>query len=283
MRFLDGFATLAADYDGFIVDLWGVVHDGVKPYPGARRTLEALRDAGKRVVLLSNAPRPSASAQKALRGMGLSDNLYSGIMTSGEATRLALINPPDTWFATLGPRVLHIGPQRDLVTLEGLDYEVVDVPEEADFIVNTGPDEEMSTALEDYEEVLIASRRAGLKMICANPDLEVIRGGERLICAGALAQRFEALGGDVRSFGKPDPAIYRPVLDLLGVEKHRVLAVGDALRTDIAGAKAAGIDSCWILGGIHAEALGGDQNRIRKAAHDAGLAPLACLPAFNWD
>ncbi len=282
MRFLDGFSTLAADYDGFIVDLWGVVHDGVKPYPGSRRTLEALRDAGKRVVLLSNAPRPSATAQKALRGMGLGDDLYSGIMTSGEATRLALINPPDAWFATLGPRVLHIGPERDRVTLAGLDYELVDIPEEADFIVNTGPDEEISTTLEEYEAVLIASRRAGLKMICANPDLEVIRGGERLMCAGALAQRYEALGGDVRSFGKPDPAIYRPVLDLLGVEKHRVLAVGDALRTDIAGAHAAGVDSCWILGGIHAEALGGDPVLIKKAATDAGLAPVACLPAFNW-
>ena len=264
MRFLDGFQPLMADYDGYIVDLWGVIHDGLTPFPGAKETLAALRDAGKRVVLLSNAPRPSHSAQSALRGMGLADDLYSGIMTSGEATRLALSNPPDDWFANLGRRVLHVGPERDRVTLEGLGLERVDSPEAADFMLNTGPDEMQSIDLADYEAVLQASRAAGLKMVCANPDLEIVRGGERVPCAG-----------------KPDPAIYRPVLEMLGVEKSRVLAVGDALRTDIAGAKAAGVDSCWVLGGIHAEELGSNPVLIRHAAQAAGLAPTACIAAFN--
>ncbi len=282
MRFLDGFAPLAAEYDGFILDLWGVIHDGVTPYPGAKDCLAALKEAGKRVILLSNAPRPSASAQAVLREMGLDDDLYNGIMTSGEATRQALLKPHNEWFANLGRRVLHIGPDRDRVTLEGLDLERVDDPAQADFIVNTGPDEMLSVALEDYEEVLLAAHKVGLKMICANPDLEVIRGGKRLICAGLLAQRYEELGGDVRSFGKPDAAIYRPVLEMLGVEPSRVLAVGDALRTDIAGAKAAGLDSCWVLGGIHGVELGSDPHRIKAAANEAGLSPIACLPAFRW-
>ena len=280
MRFLEGFAELAAEYDGFIVDLWGVVHDGVKPYPGARETLAHLRDAGKPVVLLSNAPRPSNVAQAGLRRMGFEDDLYTFLLTSGEATRRALANPPDAWFATLGRRVLHIGPERDLPTLEGLDYQRVATPEEADFVLNTGPDDSFASDLAAYEEILVACRKAGLHMVCANPDLEIVRDGVHLPCAGALALRYESLGGQVRSFGKPDPAIYRPVLEMLGVKRERVLAVGDALRTDIAGAKAAGVDSCWVLGGIHAEELGGDRVLIRAAVADAGLAPVACVPAF---
>ncbi len=281
MRFLDGFAPLIGAYDGFIVDLWGVIHDGVTPYPGSKETLEAISAAGKTVVLLSNAPRPSYSAQLALRAMGLGDELYTGIMTSGEATRQALIRRDDAWFAALGRKVLHIGPERDRVTLDGLDVELVAEPHQAEFIVNTGPDETLSVELVAYEALLQACRSAGLPMICANPDLEVIRGGQRVICAGALAQRYEELGGDVRNFGKPDAAIYRPVLEMLGVPASRVLAVGDALRTDIAGAKAAGVDACWVLGGIHGAELGHDEARIEAAAASAGLSPVACVPAFR--
>ncbi len=119
-------------------------------------------------------------------------------------------------------------------------------------------------------------------MICANPDLEVIRGGVRVICAGALALRYEQLGGAVRWLGKPDPAIYAPVLAMLGTEPARTLAVGDSLRTDIAGAAAAGLDSCWVLGGIHGEALGDDHGAAAAEAAAAGLRPVAVMPRFVW-
>ena len=119
-------------------------------------------------------------------------------------------------------------------------------------------------------------------MICANPDLEVIRGGMRVVCAGALAQRYAAMGGDVRSVGKPDPAIYGPTLDCLGVPRGHVLAVGDALRTDIAGAAAAGIASAWVLGGIHEEHLGESIEQVEAEAWAAGLSPVATLPRFAW-
>ncbi len=133
-----------------------------------------------------------------------------------------------------------------------------------------------------FEDELRLCAAAGLRMLCANPDLEVIRGGERVICAGALAQRYQELGGEVRLLGKPDPAIYAPLLERLGAPRERVLAVGDALRTDIAGAKAAGIDSCWVLGGIHGEALDGDHAAVEAEAAAAGLAPVASVPAFRW-
>lgn len=278
MQYLTGFAPLAARYDGFIIDLWGVVHDGVRAYPGAVDTLTRLRDAGKKAILLSNAPRRADAVQQAMRHMGIADDLYSGIMTSGEATHLMLRDRSDPWYAALGRRVFHLGPTRDRGVLEGLDLVPVDRLDEAEFLLNTGPDDlGNQTEVAEFEQVLQEARRHGLKMICANPDLEVIRGGQRVICAGALAKRYEELGGEVRALGKPDPAIYGPVLDQLALPAGRVLAVGDGLRTDIAGAKAAEIDACWVLGGIHHHE---PDPAATAAGH--GLAPVACIPAFVW-
>lgn len=283
MRQLNGFGDIAASYDGFILDLWGVIHDGVTPYPGAIDTLQRLRDMGKPAVLLSNAPRRAAVAQMALREMGIDDALYTGIMTSGEATHRALAQRSDPWFAALGRRVFHLGPVRDRNVIEGLDLVRVESPGEAEFVVNTGPDDLAGPSeVQDHEDVLQACRKAGLPMICANPDLEVIRGGVRVICAGALTLRYEAIGGVACWLGKPDPVIYAPVLEMLDVPQGRVLAVGDALRTDIAGAAAAGIDSCWVLGGIHGEELGNDQAKIEAAADAAGLSPKAWVASFAW-
>ncbi len=286
MIFAHGFAEIAGQYDGFILDLWGVIHDGVAPYDGAVDCLRRLRDAGKRCVLLSNAPRRAEAAQEMLREMGIEDALYHGILTSGEASHGMLRTRgsagADPWFAALGSRVFHLGPERDRNVLDGLNVVLSEVAD-ADFVLNTGPDDHYApTDVAAFEDVLEACARRGLPMLCANPDLEVIRGGVRVICAGALAARYQQMGGDVRSLGKPDPAIYVPVLEMLRTEPARTLAVGDSLRTDIAGAAAAGLASCWVLGGIHGAALGQDRARIAAEAAAAGLSPVACLPAFVW-
>ena len=253
MRFLSNFVEIEDDYDGFILDLWGVIHDGVRPYPGAVGCLTRLRDAGKRVVLLSNAPRRAEAAQLGLRAMGIADNLYTDIMTSGEATHILLRDRADAWFAALGVKVFHLGPERDRNVIAGLDLVLVDQPKDADFVLNTGPDDAGGpTELGDWDDVLRSFHDARLPMICSNPDLEVMRGSTRLLCAGALAQKYEEIGGQARWIGKPDPAIYTPVLRMLDLPVDRVLAVGDTLRTDIAGAVGVNIDSCWVLGGIHA-------------------------------
>ena len=283
MTILSGFSAIESRYDGFILDLWGVIHDGVKPYPGAADCLRHLRAAGKRSVLLSNAPRRSAHAERMLLGMGITPDLYNAILTSGEAVHLALLTRTDPWFAALGKRVYFLGPERDFNVVEGLDITLVPTPADADFVLNTGPDDHRSpTDVAEFEDTLQACARHSLPMICANPDLEVIRGGERVICAGALAARYELMGGSVRSLGKPDPAIYGPVMEMLGTAKAATLAVGDSLRTDISGAARAGIDSCWVLGGIHGEALGKDEDAPIKEAASAGLHPVAMLRAFTW-
>ena len=282
MEHLTGLAPLAPRFDGFIVDLWGVVHDGTSPYPGAVDCLARLQRAGKRVVLLSNAPRIAAVAQAAMRAMGIGDDLYNGIVTSGEATRDLLTRRADPFFAALGRKLYHLGPARDGNVFAGLDYTPVATPEEADFVLNTGPDETAGMLdLPAYEDILRACRARDLPMVCANPDLEVIRDGAAVLCAGALAQRYEALGGKVSWIGKPDPAIYQPTLAMLGCPPETVLAIGDALRTDIAGAKAAGLASCWVIGGIHSALLGNPQ-AIEEAAAGEGVTPVAAIPALCW-
>ena len=283
MRHLDGFAELAGSYDGFIVDLWGVVHDGISLYPGASDCLRRLRQAGRRVVLLSNAPRRVVAVQQGLRAMGIDDALYGGILSSGEATREALRQPPDPWFAALGRRLLHLGPPKDADLFEGLGLELVHDPDAADFLLNTGPDDEAAEAGADpYLPLLRACAARGLPMLCANPDLEIVRGGRRILCAGMLARFYEQYGGSVRSIGKPHPEVYRIVRSMLDLPSARILAVGDALATDIAGAAAAGLPSCWVLGGIHAEMIGDDADLARAQAAAAGLAPVAAIAAFRW-
>ena len=283
MRHLAGIGALMPGYDGLILDLWGVVHDGVRPYPGARECLVRLRAEGKRIVLLSNAPRRAEPVRRQLRRMGIEDELYDGVMTSGEASYLLLRDRPDAWSQALGRHVFHMGPGRDRNVLDGLDIEIMETPDRASFVLNTGPDEQADqTDPSTFDEALMACAGLGLRMICANPDLEVIRGGVRVVCAGALAMRYREMGGEVLDVGKPDPLIYRPVMEMLGVARARVLAVGDALRTDIAGAAAVGVDSCWVLGGLHGEHLGGNRDAIDAEAARAGLAPVASVPHFVW-
>jgi HAD superfamily hydrolase (TIGR01459 family) len=288
MEHLSGFAPLAERYSGFVLDLWGVIHDGVNAFPHAVECLRQLRAAGKRTLLLSNVPRPNGAVQSMMQRMGIADELYTGILTSGEAVRQALRLPPDLWWAELGTRVYHLGPERDRPVFDGLKLLLADTPAEADFVLNTGPDDHRNPSdMAEFEPVLAECARYRLKMICANPDLVVIRGGVRVLCAGSLAVRYQELGGDVRSLGKPDPAIYQPVLEQLDLPPEEVLAVGDSLRTDIAGAAGVDLAACWILGGIHGAELsdgagGFDTARAERAARADGVEPVCTVPFFAW-
>jgi HAD superfamily hydrolase (TIGR01459 family) len=288
MEHLSGFAPLAERYNGFILDLWGVIHDGVNAFPHAVECLRHLRAAGKRTLLLSNVPRPNAAIQTMMQQMGIADWLYSGILTSGEAVRQALQSPPDLWWAELGPRMYHLGPERDRPVYDGLKLEIATSPADASFVLNTGPDDHRNPSdMAEFEPILRECADLRLKMICANPDLVVIRGGVRVLCAGSLAVRYQELGGDVRSLGKPDSAIYQPVLQQLGLPPNEVLAVGDSLLTDVAGAVGVDLASCWVLSGIHGRELsdgagGFDIGRVESVARAARAEPLVTVPRFSW-
>jgi HAD superfamily hydrolase (TIGR01459 family) len=257
---LDGFATIAADYDLILCDVWGVLHDGTNAHPGASDALtrfRALPEQGRprRVILVSNAPRPWAGVQAILDGFGVPRGAYDAILTSGDLTRSLIGAHP-------GERLYHLGPERDATIFDGLDVTLVDAAQ-AERVICTGLFDDTCETAEDYRGTLEAMRARDVPMICANPDLVVERRGELIPCAGLIAEAYAALGGAVTYAGKPHRPVYEAALALAGglddrapPEPARVLAVGDALRTDIAGATAFGIPSLLVARGIHAEELG---------------------------
>jgi HAD superfamily hydrolase (TIGR01459 family) len=287
-RLIAGMRELAPQYDGFILDLWGVIHDGVAPMPGALECLRALKERSKRIVLLSNAPRRSDDVVRRITALGVPPGLYDDVMSSGEEAWQHLSRRDDPFYAALGQRCLHIGSERDMEIRNGLGLDFVDTVESAQFILNTGP-AGWDDRIEDYEPVLRAALRRVLPMVCANPDLVVMHGDRLALCAGALAKWYEEGGGRVRWHGKPFGSVYDTCLGLLGIaDRTRVLAVGDSLRTDIAGADAAGIDSVLIAGGIHAEELGTpgalrpDLARIQTALHEGSYNPVGVAWTLRW-
>jgi len=283
-----GLSSIAGRYDGFILDLWGCLHDGVKPYPGVVDALKRLRAAGKRLLAVSNGPRRAASVAVTTTQIGIDPGMLDGILSAGEMAWQAIVDRSDPWHARLGKRALHIGAARDHSMFEGNGIERNQDVRTADFILLTGPmDDEWE--LEQHEELLRASLARRLPMICANPDLDVIRGDVRLICAGTIAARYAMLGGDVFQHGKPERPIYERALKELGLsDRRRVLAAGDSFHTDVSGAQRAGIDVAFIPGGIHADELGYKPGVTPDAAGVAALmaqysvAPTWILPELKW-
>jgi len=286
IRYSSGVSTLAPYYDGFILDLWGVIHDGVAPMPGAIDCLYRLVGAGKRIALLSNAPRRADDVVRRITLIGVPTDTYHCVMSSGEEAWQYLYRRDDPFYASLGRRCLHICSERDLEIREGLGLEFVATAEEAEFILNTGP-AGWDDTIEDYAPVLRRALARQLPMVCANPDLVVMHGAKLALCAGALAQWYEEQGGFVRWHGKPYRSVYESCLALLAIaDRARILAVGDSLRTDIAGAAGAGLDSAFVAGGIHAEEFakgaGSEEARIAAALAAGGHHPVAVLQRFSW-
>ncbi|HEX7968580.1 MAG TPA: TIGR01459 family HAD-type hydrolase [Stellaceae bacterium] len=289
LRLLTGLREIAPDYDGLILDLWGVLHDGSKPYPGVIEALTQLKASGKRIAVLSNAPRRAALVAGRMAEIGIPPRLYDHVHSSGEEAWQHLKARDDAFYAALGRACYHLGPARDDNMVEGIDLDRVASVEDAEFILNTGPSWGWEETVADYEALLAAARARDLPMVCANPDLVVIHEGRPAICAGALAQRYEALGGRVRWHGKPFPSVYATCFARLGIaDRGRVLAVGDSLRTDIAGANAAGIDSVLVAGGIHGEEFGvaegelPDRDRLAAGIAASGHHPSAVIAHFRW-
>ena len=291
LRILHGVRDLAADYDGFLLDLWGVLHDGSKPFPGVLDALTRLNAAKKPIVILSNAPRRAAMVVERLEEIGISGTLYSALHSSGEEAWRHLRHRDDPFFRALGHRCYFLGPQRDDPLLWGLDYERVHDVARADFLIAIGP-EDWEEDLSAFEAVLNAGLARKLPMVCANADLAVIHKGRRSVCAGAMGEYYEKRGGAVRWHGKPYRSVYDFCFSLFaefGVTDHRrIVAFGDSLRTDIAGAAGAGIDAVLVASGIHAEEIGLtpatplDAARIATLAAAHGSVPMATIHDFRW-
>jgi len=281
-----GLGAVIEGYDALLVDLWGCVHNGVSPYPAAVDALRRAVAAGRQVCLLSNGPRRVAPILARLDEMGVPRDCYQHAVTSGEATWRAIAHPADGFHRALGPRCYHLGPPRDSSVHDGAGREIVARVEDADFIVNTGIYDN-SDALADFEPVLAAGAARKLPMVCANPDLIVHVGEIEAICAGATAARYEELGGSVAYHGKPYPGVYQMCLEELGgPDPARVLGIGDAIRTDVAGAKGAGAGALFLAGGIYRDGFGTNDPEpaavVAAAAAEGHPAPDYVLPALAW-
>jgi len=277
-RVIRGLGDIADNYDAFILDLWGCLHDGIAIYPAALAALRHLKSAGKGVVILSNAPRRAHEVVTRIADMGIAPKLYDRLFTSGEETWRALSQNSIDALRSRGRRVYPIMAERDQAMLAGLNAAPVDDPAKADFILVTGT-ETGREEVAQFDPLLAPAAARGVPLICANPDLVVHRGGVEEICAGTIAHRYEELGGKVVWFGKPHPAIYRSILEECRLSPNRVLCVGDALRTDVAGGAGIGAATLFTVGGIHHEELLVN-NQIDLARLEALCRKLGATPDF---
>ena len=280
LELIDGVGALAECYDALLCDAWGVIHNGVELFPGAAEAMARFREGGRAIVILTNAPRPSSVIPAQLDRLGLPRDAYDAVVTSGDATRAEIER-------RLPAPAYRIGPEKDDPLFEGLSINFAPL-EDAGFIICTGLRDDHREAPEDYQDLLEQAAARALPMVCANPDIVVNWGGRLIWCAGALAEIYAGLGGEVVYGGKPHAPIYRLAMDrtadVLGrrPEKSRVLAIGDGVKTDIEGANRQGVDAIFVAGdgGVHEG--GADPETIRVRLEEAGVHAMAAAEALRW-
>jgi len=254
-RLIHSIDEIAGGYDALLCDIWGVYHNGLRPYPEATDALRRFRDKGGVVVLLTNAPRPWTAVRAQLDGMGAPEDSYDAIVSSGDAAKAAVAS--GVW----GRKLFHIGAPKDEPFFEGADIDRVSL-DQAEAIVCTGLFDDDVETPQDYADTIAAGVAKGLKLLCANPDIVVDKGHKRIFCAGAIAEAYKDAGGESVYFGKPHLPIYdlaRQVLEEKAgrpIDARRILAVGDGVKTDVAGAGAANLDCLFIIGGLAAAEIG---------------------------
>src|SRR5580692_2885477 len=250
LRFVENLRELVSGVEAVLSDIWGVVHNGIEAFPEACEALHSFRNQGGAVILITNAPRPADSVQRQLRKLGVADDAYDAIVSSGDLTRLYVADHP-------GRKVFWLGPERDGSIYRGLDATTAPL-EEADYIVCTGLYDDETETAENYRAMMLQARARQLTLVCANHDIVVERGDRLIYCAGAVAELYRELGGEVIFYGKPHRPIYERAMELAGqrhghaIALNRVLAIGDSVRTDLAGAHGFGIDCLFVTRGIHA-------------------------------
>ena len=281
LRFVERLRDLVDGVEVILSDIWGVVHNGLESFPEACEALHTYRQRGGTVILITNAPRPADSVQRQLRKLGVADETYDAIVSSGDLTRNFVADHP-------GKKMFWIGPERDSSIHRGLD--VVTAPlEQADYIICTGLFDDETESAEDYRAMMLQAREHKLPLICANPDIVVERGDRLIYCAGAIAELYRELGGEAIFYGKPHRPIYERAMALAAERRgqptslDRVLAIGDSVRTDLTGALGFGIDCLFLTRGIHSEEFEGiDQLDPASVKELFGHPPRALMRELRW-
>jgi len=278
---LSGLNNIRSLYDVILCDIWGVLHNGVKAYAAASAALKAFREQGGTVILVSNAPRPGLDVVPLLDKFGVDRLAYDGIVTSGDVTHSML--KASKW------KSYHwIGPERDGELFRGLTMHSAGI-DDADIVVCTGLLDDNTEKAEDYRATCERIHARSLPFLCANPDIVVERGSEIIHCAGAIAQIYEELGGEVIYAGKPYKPVYDAALDVASSlnrklpDLTRTLMIGDAIRTDVAGARNIGCASLFVMRGIHMHELGLHKGALEDGSFARFIASAAHKPDYAID
>ena len=281
LRFVERLSDLVNGVEVILSDIWGVVHNGLESFPEACEALHTYRQRGGTVILITNAPRPADSVQRQLRKLGVADETYDAIVSSGDLTRNFVADHP-------GKKIFWIGPERDSSIHRGLDAVMAPL-EQADYIICTGLFDDETESAEDYRDMMLLAREHKLPLICANPDIVVERGDRLIYCAGAIAELYRELGGEAIFYGKPHRPIYERAMALATERRgqptslDRVLAIGDSVRTDLTGALGFGIDCLFLTRGIHSEEFEGiDQLDPASVKELFGHPPRALMRELRW-
>jgi HAD superfamily hydrolase (TIGR01459 family) len=281
LRFVEKLRDVVDGVEVVLSDIWGVVHNGLESFPEACAALHTYREQGGVVILITNAPRPADSVQRQLRKLGVADETYDAIVSSGDLTRRFVADHP-------GKKLYWVGPERDSSIHRGLDP-VMSELDAADYIICTGLFDDETESAEDYRPMLTKALARQVPLICANPDIVVERGDRLIYCAGAIAELYRELGGEVVFYGKPHRPIYERAMALAAerrghpAELRQVLAIGDSVRTDLAGAHGFGIDCLFVTRGIHSEDFEGiDQLDPASVKELFGHPPRALMRELRW-
>lgn len=277
-------APMAAKYDAWLCDIWGVLHNGVKTFEDGCDACIKFREGGGVVILITNAPRPKGPVTEQFRSYGVPDNAWDDVITSGDVTRTLMVE----WLSRgEGRKIYHLGPERDRTLFQDIDVEFAEI-DAADIVINTGLFDDTTETPDDYSEIFARLGERGLQMICANPDIKVERGNEVIYCGGALAEAYAALGGDVTYAGKPHMPIYQAAFELMArakgshIARQRVLAIGDGIKTDMKGAAEAGIDSLFVPSAIHVDKERGLDADTLAELFKGSTPPIAAQSALKW-
>jgi HAD superfamily hydrolase (TIGR01459 family) len=281
---------IAPRYDAILCDVWGVVHNGREHFAAACDALSRFRSGGGVVVLVTNAPRPNPPIREQLDGLRVPRSTFDDMVTSGDVTLARIADHGDA-------PLHHIGPSRDLTLFEilhaktGLKPRLVSL-DDAQYVVCTGLFDDRADVPEDYDAALAKMRARDLDLISANPDIVVHVGDTLIYCSGAIAERYEKLGGRVIQAGKPFAPIYDEALKLVAaragkpIDPRRILAIGDGLRTDVKGACDYGLDCLFVTTGIHRDDLhvddALDRDAMTRLLVEAGVRPVAAIPELVW-
>ena len=294
LNIISNFSQISNRYKSVFCDLWGCLHNGEESFHKSLEALLNFKATGGVVILLTNAPRPSKTVLKQIEKLGITKPHFDGIVTSGDAAQLELFS------GKFGNKIFHIGSSRDISFFEispqlyskPIEVDLVDISK-ASSIVCTGLFNDLTEELSDYDEIIAYGVSQKMPFLCANPDIQVDLGHQRLWCAGALAANYEKAGGTATYFGKPHKPIYDLAFKKLheinpSITKSEIICIGDGILTDVLGGHSYGLDTLFVSGGLSDRETGTtngetspNHEKLKKFLRKVNFIPTSTIGYFR--